>query len=171
MTRGFEGMKAGRAFVSSGPLLEATFDGALPGDSVSLPAGGKRVSLSVRLRSITALASLELVCNGEELESFPIRRSGKSLDVEFEFDVTRSGWCHVRTEGEPANRAPLDVDYAQAFTNPVWFEVEGSALRNLRLGAIRTRLDRQTRDSRRRVAGLAIGARARACFWSVRTGA
>ena len=126
----FDGMKAGRAFVSSGPLLEATFDGALPGDSVSLPPGGKRVSLSARLRSITALASLELVCNGEELESFPIRRSGKSLDVEFEFDVTRSGWCHVRTEGEPANRAPLDVDYAQAFTNPVWFEVEGSALGN-----------------------------------------
>ena len=44
--------------------------------------------------------------------------------------MTRSGWCHVRTEGEPANRVPLDVDYAQAFTNPVWFEVEGSALRN-----------------------------------------
>ena len=39
----FEAMKKGRAVVSSGPLLEFNMEGALPGDTVSLPAGGVRL--------------------------------------------------------------------------------------------------------------------------------
>lgn len=126
----FDGLKRGRAFVSSGPLLEMQVGNALPGDTVTLPAGGGEVTISGRLRSITDLEELVLVCNGDIVETFPLRRNARSLDISFEHSVERSGWCHLRTEGDAEDRFPLDVAYAQAFTNPVWFQVGEEAIRN-----------------------------------------
>jgi len=126
----FDGLKRGRAFVSSGPLLEMQVGNALPGDTVTLPAGGGEVTISGRLRSITDLEELVLVCNGDIVETFPLRRDARSLDISFEHSIERSGWCHLRTEGDAENRFPLDVAYAQAFTNPVWFQVGDEAIRN-----------------------------------------
>ena len=34
--------------------------------------------------------------------------------------MDRSGWLILRAEGSPDEARPLDCDYAQAFTNPVW---------------------------------------------------
>lgn len=126
----FDGLKRGRAFVSSGPLLEMQVGNALPGDTVTLPAGGGEVTINGRLRSITDLEELVLVCNGDIVETFPLRRDARSLDISFEHSIERSGWCHLRTEGDTENRFPLDVAYAQAFTNPVWFQVGDEAIRN-----------------------------------------
>lgn len=126
----FDAMKRGRAFVSSGPLLELTIDGALPGDTLQLPASGGTVTVAGSLRSITDLDDVALVCNGEEVDRFPVGRDGRNLDFEYELDVDRSGWCHLRTEGDPQERFPLDANYAQAFTNPVWFQVGDEPIRN-----------------------------------------
>ena len=63
----FDAMVKGRAFVSSGPLLELRIEGALPGDTVPLPAGGGEVTVQGRLRSVVALPSVELVCNGQQI--------------------------------------------------------------------------------------------------------
>jgi TolB protein len=126
----FDGLKRGRAFVSSGPLLELEVGSALPGDTVALPAGGGEVAITGRLRSITPLNEVLLVCNGEVAERFPLRRDRHRLDIATTVTIDRSGWCHLRTEGAPEQRFPLDVDYAQALTNPVWFEVDGAPVRN-----------------------------------------
>lgn len=126
----FSGLKRGRAFVSSGPLLEMQVGTALPGDTVQLPSGGGEVSISGRLRSITELEEVALVCNGELVQTFPLRRDGNSLDIAFDHRIERSGWCHLRTEGNPQQRFPLDVAYAQAFTNPIWFQVGDEPIRN-----------------------------------------
>ena len=126
----FDAMKRGRAFVSSGPLLEMQVGNAMSGDTVSLPAGGGNVSISGRLRSVTELEEVVLVCNGETIERFPLRRNANRLDISYELSVQRSGWCHLRTEGEPAQRFPMDVGYVQAFTNPLWFQVGDEPIRN-----------------------------------------
>ncbi|MEX0964859.1 MAG: CehA/McbA family metallohydrolase [Pseudohongiellaceae bacterium] len=126
----FSALKRGRAFVSSGPLLEIQVGTALPGDTVQLPASGGEVTISGRLRSITDLQELALVCNGELVQTFPLRRNAKRLDISFEHRIERSGWCHLRTEGEESERFPLDVGYAQAFTNPIWFQVGEQPIRN-----------------------------------------
>ncbi len=126
----FNALKRGRAFVSSGPLLEMQVGTSMPGDTVQLGAEGGEVTISGRLRSITDLQELALVCNGELLQTFPLRRNANSLDISFELTIERSGWCHLRTEGRPTERFPLDVAYAQAFTNPVWFQVGNQAIRN-----------------------------------------
>ena len=61
----FDGLKRGRAMVSSGPLLEMEVGNALPGDTVQLPPNGGSVAISGRLRSITELDDVALYCNGK----------------------------------------------------------------------------------------------------------
>lgn len=126
----FTGLKRGRAFVSSGPLLEMQVGTSLPGDTVQLPPGGGEVTITGQLRSITELEEIVLVCNGELVQTFPLRRSDNSLNIDFEHSIERSGWCHLRTEGDSDKRFPLDVGYAQAFTNPIWFQVGDEPIRN-----------------------------------------
>ena len=46
-----------------------------------------------------------------------------------------SGWIHLRAEGDPEERFPLDAAYAQAFTNPVWFTVGGRPVRDAQAAA------------------------------------
>jgi len=126
----FEALRKGRAFVSSGPLLEMNVDGALPGDTVELPPGGGEVTISARLRSVTDLDLLLLVCNGEQVEQFPLGSNRNSLDIHYQLNIQRSGWCHLRTEGSSEERFPYDVAYVQAFTNPVWFQVGDTPIEN-----------------------------------------
>ena len=52
------------------------------------------------------------------------------MAFEIDLDVDRSGWCHLRAEGHPSERSPLDVRYAQAFTNPIWIAVGEQPIRD-----------------------------------------
>ena len=126
----FEGLKRGRAFVSSGPLLEMQVENALLGDIVALPSEGGRVTVNGQLRSVTRLQEVLLVCNGQLEERFPVQGNGRSLEISYELEVERSGWCHLRTEGNAEERFPMDVNYVQAFTNPIWFQVGNQPIRN-----------------------------------------
>ena len=45
-------------------------------------------------------------------------------------NINRSGWCHLRAEGKADERFPLDVTYAQGFTNPVWLQVGDQPVRS-----------------------------------------
>jgi hypothetical protein len=121
----FEGLRKGRAFVSSGPLVELTVNGLMPGESVELPASGGEVEVEARVRSITPLNRVFLVWNGKEIESAVLAPDRKSAAFRKKVAVDRSGWFHLRAEGRPEERYPLDTDYAQAFTNPVWVTVGG----------------------------------------------
>ena len=126
----FEGLKRGRAFVSSGPLLEMQVENALLGDTVALPSAGGKVTVNGQLRSVTQLQEVLLVCNGQLEERFPVQGNGRSLEISYELEVERSGWCHLRTEGNDEERFPMDVNYVQAFTNPIWFQVGNQPIRN-----------------------------------------
>ena len=126
----FDALKRGRAFVSSGPLLEMEVGTALPGDTVELPASGGIVTISGRLRSVTELDAVLLVCDGEVVAEFPLLGNRNRLNLSVEVTIERSGWCHLRTEGDPTQRYPMDVGYVQAFTNPVWFQVGDEPIHN-----------------------------------------
>jgi TolB protein len=125
----FEGMRKGRAFVSTGPLVELTVNGRIPGEEVALTAPGE-VTIEGRVRSITPLDTVTLVFNGETLETFPLSADRKSADIKKALKVSRSGWYHLRAEGKPEERYPLDTTFAQGFTNPVWVTVGGRPVRN-----------------------------------------
>jgi hypothetical protein len=125
----FEGLRKGRAFVSTGPLVEMTVNGRMPGEEVTLPSAGD-VEVEGRVRSITPLEKVTLVFNGDPVETVPLSGDRKSADFKKTLKVARSGWYHLRAEGKPEERYPLDTTFAQGFTNPVWVTVGGRPVRS-----------------------------------------
>ena len=130
MAAWFEGLRAGRAFVSSGPLVELTIDGKMPGEQVALPSDGGTVEIVGRVQSVTSLDRLFLVCNGETINNVPIGGDGRTAQLRMRHRITRSGWCHLRAKGATGDRYPMDVAYVQAFTNLVWLQVGDQPVRN-----------------------------------------
>lgn len=119
----FEGIRKGRVFVSTGPLVEMTVNGRMPGDTIDLPAAGGTVEIEAHVRSIVPFAKAMVVANGKVLETVEPQGERTQLDFKRAFPVRTSGWFHVRVEGTPQDRRPLDAGYPQAFTNPVWVTV------------------------------------------------
>ena len=64
----FEHLRKGHAFVSTGPIVELTVNGRMPGETVSLPPSGADVEIAARVRSITPLETVTLVFNGDVVE-------------------------------------------------------------------------------------------------------
>jgi hypothetical protein len=126
----FEGLRKGRAFVSTGPLLELTVNGMMAGEDVKLAAGGGEVEVAGRVRSITPLETVTLIFNGEPVEKIALAADRKSADFSKTLKVSRSGWYHLRAEGKPEERYPLDTGFAQGFTNPVWITVGDRPVRS-----------------------------------------
>ena len=125
----FEGLRAGRAYVSSGPLLEFAVDGRGPGGDVELDAPGE-ASVRGRVWSIVPLDRAELVFNGEVVRTWEFAGDRRELSIDERVAVPGSGWFHLRVEGLREDRWPLDTSYPQAFTNPVWVRVAGQPVRS-----------------------------------------
>jgi TolB protein len=125
-----DGLHSGRAFMSTGPLISLTVNGKMPGEDVLLPAGGGSVDVTGWAQSITPLDKVMLVSNGELLAEIPLTGDRKSVQFKRQIKVTRSIWLHLRVEGKPADRHPLDTGFAQAFTSPVWMTVANQPVRN-----------------------------------------
>ncbi len=126
----FEGLRNGHAFVTTGPLVELTVNGRIPGEEVSIRGGGASVDVEAHVRSITPLEKVVLVFNGRVLEEFPLEGERTRFDLSKSYPVRESGWFHLRAEGNGNERHPLDASYAQAFTNPVWVHLDGKPVRS-----------------------------------------
>ncbi|MCI0435993.1 MAG: CehA/McbA family metallohydrolase, partial [Gemmatimonadetes bacterium] len=113
-----EGIKAGRTFGSTGPLLFLDVAGRQPGDEI---AQGARDAAELRVRaeavSIAPLDRLEIIVNGTVAQSV---RATDSLRIVFEGAVAlpRGGWVAARVIG-PASRYVTD-SYSFAQTSPVY---------------------------------------------------
>ena len=68
-------LQLGRTFLSGGPLLEFSVDGAQIGDTVQLPAGGGTVEVSATARSMLPVHTLQIVQNGQVVAAD--RRAGR----------------------------------------------------------------------------------------------
>lgn len=123
-------MRRGRSFVTNGPLVQLKVDGREPGDTVHLPKAGGTLAVEVDVRSITPLTRAWLVRNGDVLREIPLAPDRRAARFSGRIDASHSAWLHVRVEGAPSERFPLDASYAQAFTNPVWVSIGGRPVRN-----------------------------------------
>ncbi len=127
--RWFQRLEDGYAFVSSGPLVDLRVNGRGPGETIAMAAAGD-VEVTARMRSIVPLERVTLIFNGESVAEIPLSADRLSANARLTIRVEGSGWFHLRAAGKPAERFPLDVSYAQGFTNPVWVSVGGRPIRN-----------------------------------------
>lgn len=115
-------LRNGRSFVTNGPFLDFTVDGAGPGRTVS----GGEVAWSLDVATATEVDRVEVLVNGE------VAWSGEGLDGpgsrRFEGDLTlpEGGWVAARAVGGPA-RWPMMANYPFAHTAPVWIGSVGSS--------------------------------------------
>jgi TolB protein len=122
------GLKAGRTFVTNGPLVTVTVDGREPGDEVSLGAQ-RSVTVHVRLLSTVPVDHLDVIANGAVAASLPLRGPRLSADTTFALPIARSGWVLVRASGDGPVEPVLDL-YPFASTSPVYVTVGGKPPRS-----------------------------------------
>jgi TolB protein len=123
----FEGLKAGKSFVTNGPMLTFTANGKGPG--AVLQVGAKpTVRVQATARSQFPLAKAELVHNGKVIATAKLAGDRRTATLDQEVRLDRGGWLAFRADG------PGTVDTAtpslNAHTNPVYVEAGGVVLRS-----------------------------------------
>ncbi|MFH1277243.1 MAG: CehA/McbA family metallohydrolase [Candidatus Eisenbacteria bacterium] len=114
-----EGIRRGRTFITAGPLVTAfDVEGAGIGETLAVADGGPRdVTVHARFESARRLDTIEIVRNGEVVESFDVH-GGTVGDVTAVVPVRESCWIAARHDGY--DYAPwLSSSHPLAHTNPV----------------------------------------------------
>lgn len=106
-----EGLKAGRSFVSNGPLLRGRANGQLPGH-VFRTNGSLQILLEAKLNSRDPIAALELVRNGR------VERVNPTSLI----TIHESGWFLVRAIADVTNT------FRFASTAPWYVELDGKPM-------------------------------------------
>ena len=103
-------IRAGRTFVTNGPLLDLRMGTAGVGDELAL-ARPARQAVSVRVRfdpERDDVQHVELVVNGDVRELTPKQVGPGELRVETQLDLTEPGWVALRVRGDKLGETPID---------------------------------------------------------------
>ncbi|MCG3198111.1 MAG: hypothetical protein GHCLOJNM_02605 [bacterium] len=141
--RWFEAARCGRTFVTNGPMIEFSVNGAPPGDEITVESGE---NLRVRARAwghptIGAPRTLEVVAHGRVLASATgVADSTQAIEIERELSSAHGLWIAARAtcpNGEVAHTTPIYVNIESK-----GFEDRAELAANLAVR--RTRLDEIT---------------------------
>lgn len=116
--------KAGRTFVTNGPLLNFTFNGADPGAVFSVGPRPMPMTVAGMIDTIVPISAVEIVVNGEVVRTTAVDAGTRSLSVNEEIEIDRSAWVAVRTIAEGHRWVTNDRDVF-AHTSPVYVEMAG----------------------------------------------
>ena len=119
-----DGLKRGASMATNGPLVSLTVNGEHPGGEIALSGRDEAVSFKGMLRSAVPVDHLELVFNGEVVESFETGPNGVSADISGSLPIRESGWMLLRARNDNAHPMVLDI-YPYATTSPVYVSVNG----------------------------------------------
>ena len=92
-------LRAGRSYMSSGPLLRLSVDGAGIGDTVRLPDAGGTVAVAATAASIFPMFRLELVHSGRVIASSNSESGAHELRINENVTIDGPGWICVRVDG------------------------------------------------------------------------
>ena len=118
-----DAVRRAETFVSYGPLLEFSVDGAPMGGRILLPAGGGTLDVTWQVASVTVpLSRVELVVNGEIRQSAPVGPEEGS--GHWSVRVEHSAWLALLVRGH----YPDQPEIITAHSSPVMAQVAGSPL-------------------------------------------
>jgi hypothetical protein len=130
------GLKAGRSFVTTGPMLLVTVNGHDPGEAFKSDAGAMSLKITAEAISGQPLERIEIVWNGEVVRSVAPKNEPANNGFVTRFEdivpAKASGWLAVRCFGRPletggipfAHTAPWHVDLSGRPLRPKRREVE-----------------------------------------------
>jgi TolB protein len=114
MPRVASAIKAGRSFVTSGPLLVLEIGKHTSGSVVTLPAPTQKGRIRAWAEHLTRV---ELIRNGNVVRVFDVPPGQTEFTADFDVSETASAWYIARCYGADEMQV--------AITNPVWFEPRG----------------------------------------------
>ena len=123
------GLKAGRTFVTNGPLLEFTLAGRGVGDEINIPSGTRPLQAVVRLRSNVPVDHLEIIGNGKVVATVPLAADRMTAADTVFVPVNGSGWYVLRAYSDRAELPVLDL-YPFASTSPIYVRVGEESVRS-----------------------------------------
>lgn len=97
----WKNLKAGRCFVTNGPLLLVRADGKLPGEAFELTAP-KKLTLNIQLISRDHVPQVEILQNGEVVLTLKCS-TNREQELSAELPVSRSGWFLARALADNPN--------------------------------------------------------------------
>lgn len=114
----FEAVRQGHTFVTNGPMIEFTVDGAIPGDELT---AGPDQKLKVKARAWGDPARmlpirLEIIRHGQAIKSIKSEEGQKEAALEFEVEAGDGFWIAARAEARNG---------AKAHTSPIYVVREG----------------------------------------------
>jgi hypothetical protein len=121
-------IRAGRTFVTSGPMLRFAVDGHEPGDTVRLSSPGRVGVRAVASASQPVISDLEIVLDGRVVAHVGAGSPTAELVLDQELVIETGGWLAARS------RSPHHIESAfatsmAAHTSPVYLEVAGRPAR------------------------------------------
>jgi hypothetical protein len=116
-----EAVRAGRTFVTDGPLLALKINGHDPGAMLPLTPERNEVRIEAEAHSVTAFQRLEVLHNGTVIATQTASGEPCNARIETEVPIAFSGWLAARCVG--------DDGAIRAHTSPVYVDIEGQPLR------------------------------------------
>lgn len=119
-----DGLKAGRSFVTSGPMLEFKANGEESGAVLRL---GEKPAIRVKAaaRSMFPLTKAEIVHNGQVVATATLSDDKLTATFDKEIVLDRGGWLAVRASGPGTIDTPTSA--LNAHSNPIYVEVAGKS--------------------------------------------
>ncbi len=125
-----EGIRAGRTFVTTGPVLSFEAGGHQLGETVKVSVG-KKVTLTAKVHSRIPVEKIEIVHNGKVVALQENPEKKQRLEVRTEISISGSSWVAARAHSSQqipyqsnAYQA-LDGIPVMAHTSPIYFRVGG----------------------------------------------
>jgi len=123
-----DGIRAGRTFATTGPLLFLEVEGHGPGGEIALTAGASpAMEVQVEAASVAPLDSLQILVNGKVVRTVHMTDPLRIVHRE-SIPVPEGGWVAARVLGPPSPY--IGDDYAFAQTSPVYVVRDGRTYRS-----------------------------------------
>ena len=125
-----DGIRKGRTFISTGPMIDIQVEDKGPGEDVKLGTGSRKVRVRAESQSRMPYQVRELIVNGKVVASAKPEGDHFSARIDTTLDLDRSGWIAARSYGRemlPYGGPPGHWFRMPVFahTNPVWVTIEG----------------------------------------------
>jgi hypothetical protein len=121
-----QAVRMGHTFLSGGPMLRFSVNGACMGDTMQLPAGGGTVEIDAEVQSIFPIHTLEIVQQGKVVASTEELKGARHLRLRTSLKIDRSTWLAARCGG-PNQTPSLHFDtWARgifAHSSPIYIAV------------------------------------------------
>lgn len=115
-------VRAGRTFVTNGPLLTLDVEGEGPGHVFAALPEGRPIRVRVESRAVVPFDRIEVLYNGRVVADRGASGDRQSAVLECGFTPDGPGWLAARCFG--GERLP-DGQVVFAHTSPVWFHPDG----------------------------------------------